>query len=319
MKLLLHDNNLNVRGTSTAMYDYAINLKAKKNIDCYISYDLNDKINDIRIINKFKKEFEVFGYNNFSEVDGFIKTNNIDAIYLQKSGNPDGKISNIVPNFIHAVFPIQGKKDIHGEKFAFISEWLSEEYYERNKEYIPFIPYMLNLPTDITQDYRSILKIDSDKIVIGRYGGLDSFDIPFVFTTIKKILDERKDIIFLFCNTFKFIDHPRVIFTNSLASLDEKVKFLNTCDGFLHARYRGESFGLAVLEFMSKSLPVITFGGSPEQNHIKLLNNKGKIYNNENDLYNILINFNKEKIVYDNIKEFYPDNVTDKFVEIFLK
>ena len=52
MKLMLHDNNLNVRGTSTAVYDYAINLKNSHNIECCISYDKNDRINDIRIIKK---------------------------------------------------------------------------------------------------------------------------------------------------------------------------------------------------------------------------------------------------------------------------
>ena len=36
-----------------------------------------------------------------------IKQNNIEGLYLLKSGSPDGKISKIVPNFIHAVFPIE--------------------------------------------------------------------------------------------------------------------------------------------------------------------------------------------------------------------
>lgn len=315
---MLHDNNLNVRGTSTAIYDYAINLKNNHNIECFISYDKNDRINDNRIINKFKKEFDVYGYDKFDEVDNFISQNKIDGIYLLKSGSPDGKISRNVPNFIHAVFPISNEKDIHGQKYAFVSEWLSEEYFNRNKANIPFVPHMLNLP-DVEGNYREILKIDKDSLVIGRYGGLDSFDIPFVIGSIRNALNLRNDIVFVFCNTVKFIDHPRVLFTNSLASLNEKVKFLNTCDGFLHARQRGESFGLSILEAMSKNLPIMTYSNSSEKNHYKLLDGKGLLYGDQDELYNHLVDFKKTKIQYDNIKDFMSDVVTDKFINTFLK
>ena len=318
MKLMLHDNNLNVRGTSTAVYDYAINLKNSHNIECCISYDKNDRINDIRIINKFKKEFDVLWYDKFEEVDTFIKQNNIEGLYLLKSGSPDGKISKIVPNFIHAVFPIEDKSSIHGERYAFVSEWLSEEYNNRNKDNIPYVPHMLDLPEE-EGDYRDILKISKNMKVVGRYGGLDSFDIPFVTKAIYRIIQNRDDITFLFCNTVKFLDHPRVVFTNSLASLKEKVKFLNTCDAFLHARYRGESFGLSILEAMSKKLPVFTYADSPEQNHNKLLKNEGFLYKNEEDLFNKIANFNFIKINYDNINEFSPNKVMKKFMDTFLK
>jgi glycosyltransferase involved in cell wall biosynthesis len=315
MRLMLHDNNLNVRGTSTAVYDYATNLKRHHNVECFISYDVNDRINDNRIINKFKQEFEVFGYNNFSEVDQYIKSNNIDAVYLIKSGNPDGKVSKLVPNYIHAVFPIN-TQDIHGEKYSFVSSWLSEDFFSRSGKKVPHVPHMLNLP-DSEQNYRKALKIDEENIVIGRYGGLDSFDIPFVIESIKQIVNNNKNIKFLFCNTFKFIDHPNVIFTNSLASLTEKVKFLNTIDAFLHARYRGESFGLSILEAMSKGLPIYTYDNSPEKNHYKLLSSKGLLYNNKEQLVEMIMNFKKEKVEY-NIQEFLPDVVTKKFIEVYL-
>jgi hypothetical protein len=70
---------------------------------------------------------------------------------------------------------------------------------------------------------------------------------------------------------------------------------------------------------MSKSLPVFTFGLSPEKNHIKLLQNKGLIYNNESELVNLLIDFEKHKIEYSNMDEFAPENVTKKFYNVFLK
>ena len=320
MKLLLQNNSLNIRGCTAATYDYAINLKNNHNVECIITYDLSQKDNDKRILNKFQKEFEVIGYNSFSEIDNIIKSNHIDSLYMMKSGKRDNKLTQLVPNLVHAVFALDmSDRDVHGEKFAFISQWLSNDFANRYNVQCPYVPYMLNLPNNTHDDYRSLLKIDNDKIVIGRYGGLDCFDIPFVVPTIQKILNERTEIVFLFCNTPKFIDHPNVIFTNSLASLNEKVKFLNTCDAFLHARYRGETFGLAVLEFMSRSLPVFTYGNSIEQNHLSLLDGKGLIYNSAEDLFELILNFQKHKIVYKTLMNYTPEVVTKRFVDVFLK
>ena len=69
------------------------------------------------------------------------------------------------------------------------------------------------------------------------------------------------------------------------ASLLEKVKFINTCDALLHARHRGETFGLTIAEFMSKNKPIFTYSGSAEKNHYLLLDNQGILYDSSDDLY----------------------------------
>ena len=48
-----------------------------------------------------------------------------------------------------------------------------------------------------------------DALVIGRNGGSDTFDIPFVKQAIQTVLNERKDIWFIFQLTDKFIEHER--------------------------------------------------------------------------------------------------------------
>lgn len=313
MKILLHDNSLNIRGTSVAVYDYALFLEEKLNHECIIAHSKLNEGNDLNVINKFKKRFNVCSYEQFNEIDKIISKNNIDFLYLIKAGENDKKISSVIKNGIHAVFN-RDISQVHGHVYAFVSEWLSQECNNQ----IPYVPHMINLPV-LEENFKKELNIPKDAIVFGRYGGYDSFDISFVYNTIHDILNKRKDIYFLFCNTLQFIKHPQVIFTNSTTSLHNKVKFINTCDALLHARQRGETFGLTVLEFMSRNKPVFTYANSPEKNHYLLLKNKGYYYNNSNDLSSMLTNFTSHTVEYANIKEYFPDAVIKKFDEVFLK
>jgi glycosyltransferase involved in cell wall biosynthesis len=316
MKILLHDNSLNVRGSTAAIYDYATFLeKSSKDIKCYIAHDKNNSTNDTRIIKNFQEKFDVLSYDIFNEVDPFIRENKIDYFYIIKAGGQDGKISAEVPNLIHAVFPV-GKEDIHGDKYAFVSEWLADDFKERTTIEKPFIPHMINLPK-VEEDLRARLNIDKDQIVIGRFGGMDSFDIQFVYDAVVGLVQQRKDITFLFCNTYPFFSHPNIIFTNSFATQTDKVKFINTCDALLHARHRGETFGLTILEYMSRGKPIFTYGLSPEKNHYSLLANQGIIYNDREQVVTSIINFKKHNVKYTKLSDFTPDKVIKKFKRVY--
>jgi len=314
MKILLQDNFLGVRGTTTALYDYAYFLKQIYNYECAITFNETDTKNDKRIIKKFKNEFEVLPYTKFEQLDDIIKVHNLDLLYITKAGDKDGKVSNRIKTCVHAVFPCD-KSEKHGDVYAFISKWLSDHC--TNGEY-PYIPYMLNLPA-VESNYREALNIPNEAIVFGRYGGLETFDIQFATSAIRKVLDNTSDTYFLFCNTYKFIDHPRAIFVNSTASLEDKARFINTCDAFLHARFRGETFGLAILEFMSRSKPVITYGLSEEKNHYELLGKDALLYNTESELCSILLNFVPYNITYPTLNDFSPEKVIQKFNDVFIK
>lgn len=314
MKILLHDNYLSVRGTAAAMYDYALYLKQLYSYECVITFNGNDEKNDPRIINKFKKEFvTVPYYSDFSEVDIIIKSQKIDLFYIIKAGDSDGKVSQIVKTCVHAVFPCS-KQQRHGDRYAYISSWLSE--YCSGNEY-PYVPHMLNLPTE-TDNYRDNLSIPKDAIVFGRYGGYDTFDLPIALNAVKRTVEKKSDVFFLFCNTPVFLIHPRVIFINSTASLNEKVKFINTCDAFLHGRYRGETFGLSILEFMSKGKPVFTYKLSEEQNHYRLLQEHGKYYTTEQELVEKMLDFKPHHIDYSVLQLFNPNKVMSKFQAVFI-
>jgi hypothetical protein len=315
MKVLLHDNSLNLRGTSVAVYDYAFWLKKNYNIECLISFFKNDPNNHNSIIKKFEKEFQIIPLNSIKDLDTEITKNQIDIFYAQKSGHKDEIFTNKCKTAIHAVFPTPSEH-AHGDVYAYISDWLAETC---SNNTLPFVPYMLNLPlVDKKLNFKQQLNIPKHAKVFGRHGGFDSFDILFVQKAIQTLVNNDKNIYFIFCNTPQFINHPQVIFTNCVISLKDKVKFVNTCDAMLHARFRGETFGLAVLEFISQNKPVFTYKNSSEGHHYKMLENSGYLYTDEQNLIEQISSFVPHDITYTCVQNFTPTNTIKKFYNTFI-
>ena len=178
---------------------------------------------------------------------------------------------------------------------------------------------MVTLP-ECNENLREELKIPENAIVFGRYGGKESFDINFVHDIIKQIVNIRDDVYFLFMNTNVFYQHKNIIHLPGNADMVYKRKFINTCDSLIHARDRGETFGLTCGEFAICKKPVITWGGSREREHLLILKEKAVIYNNKEHLFSILNTFTKDKYnVNENGYMFYtPKNVMDIFNRICL-
>jgi hypothetical protein len=173
---------------------------------------------------------------------------------------------------------------------------------------------MVTLP-GCNEDLRDSLIIPTDAIVFGRYGGKESFDITFVHNVIKQILEIRDDVYFLFMNTHEFYSHPNIIYLPGNSDMIYKRKFINSCDALIHARSRGETFGLTCGEFAICEKPIITYGLSQENEHLLILKEKAVIYNNESELTDILLHFSKDKYdVSNNGYMFYtPENVMEIF------
>jgi hypothetical protein len=312
MNILFHENFLNKRGTSVALFDYAYYNQIILGNKSYIISNIN-KPNDEEVLKKFKSHFEVLHYNNFQDVTNIVKEKNIDIFYIIKSGENDGMLVPNVKNVVHSVFcgDINQK---HGDVYATVSEWLSS----LSNHKIPYVPHMINLPKN-EDDLRNELGIPKNEVVLGRYGGVETFDIPFVYNSIQEIVNKREDITFIFMNTNRFINHAKVKFLPPSVDMDYKVKFINTCDGMIHARKQGESFGLSVLEFACKNKHIITYGLSPERSHLLYLKNNCSIYNNVNELNTIFDNISKINpfdTCYLN-NTFSPENVMKKFKKVF--
>lgn len=313
MKIGFHDNSLNIRGTSVAVYDYAYYNQTILGNESVIFYNINCGGTDNSVVEKFKTSFRVIPYNNFSDIDS--GNHNLDALYIIKAGEINHQILNTAKTLVHSVF-MQPEYQVHGDRYAFVSEWLSNVCSQGR---IPFVPHMINLP-NISTDLRYELSIPKSAIVFGRYGGDSTFDISFVKSSIDKSLT-NKSFYFLFMNTPKFIEHERVIFLDPSSDLVYKTKFINTCDAMIHARHQGESFGIAVLEFASRNKQIITYGNSSETSHLQYLNGNCHVYNSEQDLDYIFNNFEQinsfdTRFLAD---KFSPTNVMTQFYDVFLK
>ena len=283
LKIAFQSNQLSMTGTEIALYDYARYNEEVLGNKSFVVFDSNNKNNQPYAIEKFKKRFDVIGYENISKLDTILEKTNSQLLYAIKSGRKDNVLSIKVPTMVHAVFPTSPGQ-IHGASYAYISEWLSRNC---SGGVIPCVPHIVDLP-NVSDDLRRSLNIPTNALVIGSYGGKQSFDIPYAISAVEKIIGINQDIYFLFMNFDKFIDHPRAIFLAGTTDMELKVKFINTCDAMLHARMQGESFGLACGEFSIRNKPVITCSHGKHTHHIEMLGSKGFYYHDEESLIRIL-------------------------------
>jgi hypothetical protein len=119
-------------------------------------------------------------------------------------------------------------------------------------------------------------------------------------------------------NTDVFYEHKNVIYLPGNADMNLKRVFINSCDALIHARERGETFGLTCGEFSICKKPVITWGQSHEREHLNILKEKAITYNNEHDLYDILNTFTSTKYDMNNngYTFFTPENVMQIFKQV---
>lgn len=317
MKIAFHSNQLGVRGTEIALYDYAYYNRYILGNESVI---ISDKNADLGALDKFKNEFEVFLYNDFREVEQFIKQNNIEGIYYQKSGQWDGKLVPGIRNMVHTVFQFNQP---HGDVYSFISPWLAEKMTGNRDNAVPYIVDILK--HDHEMNYRDVLGIPEEATVFGYYGGLTSFNIEFARQAVRDVAYNNPDVFFLFMNSETFCDLPNTIFIQPTTDYEKKIGFINTCDACIHARNGGESFGLTVAEFSIKNKPVITTTYCTEalcdMAHIEMLGDKAILYNNYEELVGILTNFSNisnMKTDWNAYSDYTPANVMQQFKKVFL-
>lgn len=317
MNIAFHSEQLGVRGTEIALYDYAFYNQELLNNKSFI---ISNKNSELTSLNKFKSHFDVFLYNDFQEVPNYIDSNKIDAVYYIKAGSNDGKIVPNAKNLVHAVFQLYQP---HGQVYAYVSKWLSQHM---SKGDIPYVPHMVDiLKYDHNDNYRQILNIPKDAIVFGYYGGPTSFNIDFAKQAIQDVVNINKNIYFIFMNVISFCDNPNIMFFDSTTDIDKKIGFINTCDACIHARDGGESFGLTIAEFSTKNKPVITTAyctsGLNDLAHLEMLGENAIIYNDYDSLLRVLLNFKdiiKNKENWNSYQDYTPDKVMLKFKEVFL-
>ena len=284
------------RGTEVAIYDYAKYNKHILNNNSIIICFTETKQRSLGFpterhsYDKFKSKFSILEINDMQEMSDIIKKYSLHFFYtLTHGGSNDiyqfenkllwGNCKTIK----HAVFDTS-----HPESDFYIS--ISDMLNSKFNTNIPVIPHIVDLPICF-EDLRDDLHIPKDAVVFGRYGGYDEFNINIARESIVEFLRLNNNSYFLFMNTNKFYEHPRIIYVDKNINLVYKVKFINTCDAMIHAREMGETFGLSIAEFSIKNKPVITCPCG-DLEHIKILGDKALTYTSKESLIHIFTNIN---------------------------
>lgn len=218
---------------------------------------------------------------------------------------------------MHCVF---NSRQPHGDVYATISDAVNQV----SRTSHPVVPHIVNLP-DHNLNMRKELGIPDDAIVLGRHGGYEQFDIQFVHNAIRNFTLNNKNIYFLFVNTKIFSDPSdknlsNIIYLDKIYDLNDKVKFINTCDAMIWGRSDGETFGLSIGEFCVRGKPIIAIPCGFHE-HVNKLKDKCIWYNNEENLTYILNNINKEFLLTkrsDGYDKYTPENVMNIFKNVFI-
>jgi hypothetical protein len=307
MRVGFYINQIDNRGTGNALYDYArYNEEYLRNES--VIYTRRTANHNALAVSRFGLRFNVL-------VDPDPQMSDVDVMYHIKYGVDDGTRFPRTRYAVHAVF---NPDQPHGDRFAVVSEWMTWDHD------LPYVPHMIDLPLYNRADLRQSLGIGPEAIVYGRYGGYDTFDISWAQEAVLEVADANPDKYFLFANTDdSWVGTPRknIIFLPEMANSLEKVKFINTCNAMLHARWRGETFGIAVGEFSSMGKRILTYGDSPERAHIDNLADIGYGYEywDKQGLLDYLRLLDADSLCSDpGYRKFTPDRVMDKFKSVFL-
>jgi hypothetical protein len=337
----------NERGTAVATYDYAhFNETLLGNRSVLLA---RESTRGTPSVEHFAKRFPIHFYEEQADLHDILKDNEVKLCYhlipgRKAHGQPDYRRPEGCRIAYHCVF---STSDPAGDAYAPISRFLNDKYGTS----FPVVPHMISLP-DHDRDMREELSIPADATVIGRHGGACRFNIEFAHELLHEIVQQSPNIYFLLLNTDRFCEpHPQIIHLPVCYDLDEKVRFINTCDAMLHGRKGGETFGIAVGEFSIKNKPVITYyppqsglaylkfrirhafnsatklgqrlPAHPAREHINILGDKALTFCTKKELRTILLNFDREwskQQDWDAYSTNYsPAPVMEKFDRVFIQ
>lgn len=315
MRVGFCEGALSFRGTTRAIVNYCSALQ-EHNIQTAYIFHANRK-NDISAGSLFLNQgTEIRPIEKKEEINDF----NLDFLYHVSAdyGESHKWLEKCkCTTFLHQI-GFQKPESKFCDIFAYASHWQNYYFSGGNSNVLPYIIKEPSNSYDLIHG-RETLGIPRDAIVLGRHGGQDTWNLSFVNTAIEDVIKQRKDIYFLFMNTPNFIDHPQVIFLKG-THVDKQVElFIRSCDAMLHARWEGETFGLACSEFLIRRKPIISWSGSRERNHIYLAENSSLMYNTYADLVSLLSTINHAQLTHtsnlipiNNLKKYYSKHAVTK-------
>ena len=295
MKLGFYLETVTFRGTTRAALEY-IKLLANKSDEISVYFLQDNPANTLSILVEFIS-IGVLIRPLKSNLD--LKFEQLDLLYYVTSqfGESSSWLSTLPFKVLFHQVGFQPPEYASNLIFAYTSYWQS--FYFTNGA-AKVLPYIIPEPLSILSQKEARLSLDLplDAVILGRHGGLDTFNLPFAKDSILESLNSREDIVYLFLNTPKFVDHRRAIFFDGTNSADFINRYIYSCDAMLHARWEGETFGLACSEFLSRGKPIITWSESRERNHIFLADKSAIFYNQCFDLSFLLCSVSRSFLDY---------------------
>lgn len=324
--ILFHSNSLTVRGTEVALFDYAdFNeiLLGNKSVVAFPKTGVASEFAKAKFLNRFA----VCIYESAFDLAQFARDQNVDLCYFIKNGEDDGLRVPDVPNVVHTVFQ---NDDPHGDVYAYVSDWLAQHVSQGRQ---PAVPHIIREPVNTKDTMRDALGISPNADVYGVIGGKNSFKIFAAVNAVLDVIFRDPNKVFIFVNTrmpewFFWINRRirkalatgRLIYLDEIVDLDEKERFMNTCDAMLHARRRGESFGIALGEFAVRGKPLLVHYSDKTKDrcHYDILGDTANYYRSRRQLRELLLAPATDLKVSDRYFQFYPEPVMQRFKDVFL-
>jgi hypothetical protein len=321
MKVAFFNHQLCIRGSTLSLYNYADQNEKILNNESIVVY-MTDPENlpntDSTVLEKFNKRFKTKGFNNWPDLDEYLREERVDVIFKSCGGWNDGKISKYAKTCVQAIFDIY---EPHGDVYSYLHEYMSKKM---SNGVSPVVHAICDYLPEPNECLKTRYNIPNDAKVFGRIGAHNCFNVGCAKEAIIDIVNSNKNIWFIFLGTDEFYQHPKIIYLPKSHDLQEKSNFINACDAMLHARIDGEVFSLSISEFLWFDKPIITYYIGNQTGHFEILKDKAIIYYDKESLISILTNFNKEnysKNLYKNIiiENGYTSQVVMKqFKQIYL-
>lgn len=313
MRLGFDGRAINERGMSLALHDYAAAAQDVLGHEALIFYD--PARSNPAVVDRFGATMRMVPYDGADDFRAVTEPHKLDFCYFITPGGDLGPRAAADRMGVHAVFRQFAP---HGDVYAYISQWLSDWM---TGGAAPAVPHIVAMP-EPAGDMRARLGIPRDAFVVGRHGGYDQFNVPFAARAVEAALARRADLHFIFVNTQPFIAHERVRFLDPIIDLQEKADFIGACDAGLNAKKIGESFGLAVAEFLALGKPCFAWAGGMDQHQVRMVPRGDWLYRTRRDLVRLLCEFVPEprdaELARAAVARYAAAPVIRRFAEVFL-
>lgn len=313
MRVSFDGGRLNERGVAVALYDYAHHARALLGVEPVVLHDVSEGL-DAEQAARFAAAFPLRAYRDAGERAGLIEEARIDVAYALKTRRPRYPLSPCGRTVVHEVF---GFFDPHADAYAYISPWMAQTAAAGR---YPAVPHIVDPPAP-RGNLRAEFGVPANAVVIGRHGGPDQLDVPFVARALAGALDARPDLWVMLLNTNALLRHERVVHVPRAPDRQRVADFVASCDAGLNARRGGEAFGLAIAEFLAQDKPVFVWEGGRDRHHLALVDDPAFRFRDAAELTRALVAFAPRPGAgrwRARVEPFAPEAVMRRFAEVFL-